>query len=251
MRGGQENSGTRSSLLWECRKAIEAKRPKYLILENVSDLVSNKFFPLFKEWMEDLEKMGYENHWKVLNASDHNIPQNRKRVFLVSIRKFDFPASIPLENTLDKILESEVDERYYINADKIDCILKDQPSEDILLVRQATKKGFIEVNKGGLFDSSFPKSKTRRGRVQGKGGDISPTLTASASDGILRFEGFKDGKPIIRRLTEREIFRLMGVRDEKIDRIQESGIGSRQQGKLAGNSIVVDVLAAIFKNLLT
>ena len=74
MRGGQENSGTRSSLLWECRKAIEAKRPKYLILENVSDLVSNKFFPLFKEWMEDLEKMGYENHWKVLNASDHNIP---------------------------------------------------------------------------------------------------------------------------------------------------------------------------------
>ena len=75
-------------------------------------------------------------------------------------------------------------------------------------------------------------------------------MTAPASDGILRFEGFKDGIPIIRRLTEREIFRLMGVRDEKIDRIQESGIGSRQQGKLAGNSIVVDVLAAIFKNLL-
>ena len=110
---------------------------------------------------------------------------------------------------------------------------------------------FIEVNKGGLFDPTFPKSKTRRGRVQGNGGDISPTLTASASDCILRFEGFKDGKPIIRRLTEKEIFRLMGVRDEKIDRIQESGIGSRQQGKLAGNSIVVDVLAAVFKNLLT
>ena len=67
----------------------------------------------------------------------------------------------------------------------------------------------------------------------------------------MRFEGFKDGTPIIRRLTEREIFRLMGVRDEKIDQIQESGIGSRQQGKLAGNSIVVDVLAAVFKNLLT
>ena len=251
MRGGQENSGTRSSLLWECRKAIQAKRPKYLILENVSDLVSHKFFPLFKAWMEDLENMGYENHWQVLNASEHNVPQNRRRVFLVSIRKFDFPAVVPLENTLDKILESQVDERYYINADKIDCILKDQPSEDILLVRQATKKGFIEVNKGGLFDSSFPKSKTRRGRVQGNGGDISPTLTATASDSILRFEGFKDGIPIIRRLTEREIFRLMGVRDEKIDRIQESGIGSRQQGKLAGNSIVVDVLAAVFKNLLT
>lgn len=217
----------------------------------MSDLVSHKFFPLFKAWMEDLENMGYENHWQVLNASEHNVPQNRRRVFLVSIRKFDFPAVVPLDYTLDKILESQVDERYYINADKIDCILKDQPSEDILLVRQATKKGFIEVNKGGLFDSTFPKSKTRRGRVQGNGGDISPTLTASASDCILRFEGFKDGTPIIRRLTEREIFRLMGVRDEKIDQIQESGIGSRQQGKLAGNSIVVDVLAAVFKNLLT
>ena len=68
---------------------------------------------------------------------------------------------------------------------------------------------------------------------------------------VLYITSCNDGIPIIRRLTEREIFRLMGVRDEKIDHIYESGIGSRQQGKLAGNSIVVDVLAAVFKNLLT
>jgi DNA (cytosine-5)-methyltransferase 1 len=89
-----------------------------------------------------------------------------------------------------------------------------------------------------------------RGRVQGNGGDICPTLTASASDCILRFEGYQDGKPLIRRLTEREIFRLMGVNDSDIDKIQEAGISSSQQYKMAGNSIVVDVLAGIFKNLI-
>lgn len=249
MMGGAENSGTRSSLLWECRKAIMAKNPKYLILENVRDLVSKRFFPLFESWMHELEDMGYENHWKVINAADCNCPQNRQRVILVSIRRFSFQEPMELTETLDTKMEAEIDRKYYVPASEIGCIMENQHNVDVLRIRQATKAGYIDVVKGGLFDSSFPKSKTRRGRVQGDGGNLCPTLTATASDTIMKFEGYKDGTPIIRRLTEREIFRLMGVDDDRITRISDAGIGSRQQGKLAGNSICVDVLEGVFRQM--
>lgn len=84
-KGLAEGSGTRSSLLWECRKAIEAKRPKYLLMENVKNLVSKKFTPYLKEWIRFLEEQGYSNYTKVLNAKDFGVPQNRERVFMVSI----------------------------------------------------------------------------------------------------------------------------------------------------------------------
>ena len=218
-------------------------------MENVRDLVSKRFSTLFSKWMEELDAMGYDNHWQVVNASDCNCPQNRQRVILVSIRRFEFPKSQDLTNTLETMLEKETNPKYYVPANQVGCVLESQPLQDSLLVRQATKKGYKEVRKGGLFDSSFPRSKTRRGRVQGDGGDICPTLTASASDCILRFEGYQDGKPLIRRLTEREIFRLMGVNDDQISMIQNQGIGSRQQRKLAGNSICVNVLEGVFREM--
>lgn len=84
-KGGEEGSGTRSSLLWEIRKAVLTKKPKFLLLENVKALTSKKFFPLFQKWMDELESYGYTNYWQVLNAKDYGVPQNRERVFLVSI----------------------------------------------------------------------------------------------------------------------------------------------------------------------
>lgn len=122
-RGGEEGGGTRSSLLWECRKAIVAKRPKYLMLENVKALTSKKFLPLLNKWIQDLEDYGYYNTWQVLNAKDYGVPQNRERVFLVSIRRdlldpnpqYHFPKPFPLELRLKDILEPKVDERYYLS----------------------------------------------------------------------------------------------------------------------------------------
>lgn len=120
-RGGEEGSGTRSSLLWECRKAIIAKRPRYLMLENVKALVSKKFKPLFDQWLAELESYGYVNYWQVLNAKDYGVPQNRERVFCISIlRDFDrgyyaFPPKEPLEKKLIDVLDDEVDERYYLS----------------------------------------------------------------------------------------------------------------------------------------
>lgn len=78
-RGGTKGSGTRSSLLWECERAIAAKRPKYLLFENVAALVSQKFIRLFNEWQLLLERMGYTNFTQVLNAKDYGVPQNRER----------------------------------------------------------------------------------------------------------------------------------------------------------------------------
>ena len=77
--------GTRSGLLYECEKVIEAKKPKYLLLENVKNLVGKKFKTEFDKWLEYLEDLGYTNYWKVLNAKDYGVPQNREGAFVVSI----------------------------------------------------------------------------------------------------------------------------------------------------------------------
>ena len=84
-KGGEEGSGTRSSLLWECRRAILAKRPKYILMENVKALVSAKFKPLFMKWQSELASYGYTNFVKVLDSSQFGVPQHRERVFMVSI----------------------------------------------------------------------------------------------------------------------------------------------------------------------
>lgn len=122
-RGGEEGSGTRSSLLWECRRAIITKKPKYLLLENVAALVSKKFLPLFNKWQEELEGYGYANFAQVLNSKDYGVPQNRKRIFLFSILRteeqpyptYNFPQPFPLERSLKDVLEEEVDEKYYLS----------------------------------------------------------------------------------------------------------------------------------------
>ena len=121
-RGGAEGSGTRSSLLWECRRAIEAKRPKYCLQENVAALVSQKFIKEFNRWQSILDGFGYTSFAKVLNAKDYGVPQNRERIFMVSILgggQFRFPAPVPLTRKVKDLLEEEVDERYYVDDEKV------------------------------------------------------------------------------------------------------------------------------------
>ena len=116
---GMIKGKTRSGLLYECERIIEHCRPKYLLLENVKNLVGKKFKPQFDEWLEYLEGLGYTNYWKILNAKDFNVPQNRERVFVVSIlsehRPYEFPKPMPLTKCISDILEDEVDEKYYMN----------------------------------------------------------------------------------------------------------------------------------------
>lgn len=123
--GAEEGSGTRSSLLWECRKAIIAKRPKYILFENVSAVVSKKFIRGFNKWQAELESYGYTNFAKVLNSKDYGIPQNRERLFMISIldctQSYHFPEPFKLEKRIKDILEpyGTVDESFYFKPEQL------------------------------------------------------------------------------------------------------------------------------------
>ena len=112
---------TRSGLLYECEKVIEYKRPKYLLLENVKNLVGKQFKSQFDEWLEYLETLGYTNYWKVLNSKSFGVPQNRERVFVLSILgehdPYEFHSGFELDIRLKDILEFNVDEKYYLSKE--------------------------------------------------------------------------------------------------------------------------------------
>lgn len=128
-KGFAEGSGTRSGLLWECRKTIITKKPKYLLMENVKALVSKKFMPEFEKWREWLSSNGYINFWKILNAKDFQVPQNRERVFMVSISEnaisvqYHFPEPSELKLCLRDVLEENVDEKFYLSDEKVQSII--------------------------------------------------------------------------------------------------------------------------------
>lgn len=121
----EDGSQTRSGLFFEALRIIEAIKPRIAIAENVKNLTGKKFKEQFEIVLKSLEEAGYNNYWKVLNAKDFGIPQNRERVFIVSIRKdiddgkFTFPEGFPLTKRLKDVLEKEVDEKFYINNSKI------------------------------------------------------------------------------------------------------------------------------------
>lgn len=345
--GGDKGSGTRSSLLWECERIIQAVKPKYLLMENVKNLVGKKHIHNFTEWLRTLEEMGYENHWQVLNAKDYGVPQNRERVFVVSILgggQYQFPEPIPLTKRLKDVLEPVVDEKYYLSDKLIQGFLHRQETNNngfaknginvrngkdyaTALTARMAKCGMtdnyiqepvccasrgrnpdnpsdrttgspteqrIEINTNGTTNTLttvqkdnyviepkvmqepinlYPNSgNPQAGRVyntQGispamdtcQGGnrmpkivdDIYPSREPRVYENTcptLRAHHAGDLKVMdyrIRKLTPRECWRLMGVRDEQFDKLHD--ISNSQLYKMAGNSIVVDVLMGIFKNL--
>ena len=162
--GGEEGSGTKSSLLWECKKAIEIKRPKYLMLENVKNLVSNKFKPTFDKWVSYLDSLGYTSYWKVLNGADYGIPQARERVFLVSILNpegdFEFPRPIKLQKCMNDFLQkpSEIPEKCYVSQVCIDEYVNSNPhllqfagetNDDEIVTRTINSDKYTDVVKMG------------------------------------------------------------------------------------------------------
>lgn len=138
--GFTEGSGTRSSIIWNVRDAVKVKRPKFLCLENVKAMVSGKFVGMFNLWQRELERLGYVNFAQVLNAKDYGVPQNRERIFLVSIRmddleglagnvRYHFPKPFPLKLRLNDVLEENVDERYYLSDERIQGLLSSVEKE--------------------------------------------------------------------------------------------------------------------------
>lgn len=269
--GNRKIEKTRSSLLVEFLKIIKYKRPVFGIYENVKNIVCKKFLnTTFKIFIDELKDYGYNVYWKVLNSKNYGIPQNRERVFVIFIDKnidnklFMFPKEINLGKKTSDFLEKEVNDKYYFNTDKIKKILECKRNDtkriyDVdnimptlntcdgghhqpkVFVKQATLSGKVECNIGGVFDGSFPNSKTSRGRVQCMG-KISPTLTTQ--EVLYKIESnYK-----VRKLTSREYWRLMGFEDYQYDKASIH-VSESQLYKQAGNSIVVDVLYYIFMEI--
>lgn len=248
--GMKEDSNTRSSLLWDCKRIIEGKKPKYLLLENVTSLVNKRHKPDFDKWLLWLESQGYANYTEILNSIDFGIPQNRKRVFVVSILNddsgFEFTKSRnTLVPRLIDFMDYDVDESYYLTKERFEKLTVREETVDLsdcqeykFLIRNATTRGYLEANVGDGISMTHIASKTRRGRVQKQS---VPTLQSKEPIGVVDNKG-------IRRLTPNEYWRLMGISDEYFKKA-ESVTSNKQLYKQAGNSIVVDVLEDIFKNM--
>ena len=217
--GLNEDSGTRSSLLWECCKIIETKRPRYLMMENVKNLVGKNHKDNFLKFLDYLENLGYTNSWAVLNARDYGVPQNRERVFCISEleskRDFVFPEPIELKFKLDDILEKNVDEKFYLKKDQV----IDKP---------------IEQEYSYCLDSNYWKGTTLQSFLKKHRRQL---VTDKVNE---------SGQYVPRRLTPKETWRLMGVNDEDIDKASQL-VSNTSLYKQSGNSIVVPVLEAIFQ----
>lgn len=138
--GLSEGSDTRSALLWCVADAVEVLRPKYLLQENVAALVIQKFMPDFQKWLDKLSSLGYVSRWARLNAKNYGVPQNRDRVFCISMRRdvafdYQFPEPFELLTRLEDVLEEEVSDRYFLKDDAVSKFLKANDSDNALFMQ--------------------------------------------------------------------------------------------------------------------
>lgn len=365
--GGDIGTGTRSSLMWNSVAIIKHVKPKYVIWENVKNVLSKKHKHNFEKYLKSLEDMGYNNYYQVLNAKDYGIPQNRERIFVISIRKdidkgnFKFPEKQTLQLKLKDLLDDEVDEKFYLKDSQIERIknstfmqekkrIQDKEYCDTLLARDWKDPKCIRTCKNNQYKNvediklkgAYGRNYGSKGKIEnevcstlqaamGNGGgnvplvkedsyiskkykdfyndngyipemfnpyneseiqDIAPTQTTqcgntASSATILKKEDNNKIKVIgnympsghdasrvvdsngiaptvkenhgtvtatnvdfkIRKLTPKECWRLMGFSDEDFQKASDTGLSNTQLYKQAGNSIVVNVLEEIFKNL--
>ena len=298
------NKDTRSGLLLEVeRLLLKAKEngtlPKYLLLENVKNLVGKKFIKDFERWLSFLNSLGYYSNWEVLNAKDYGIPQNRERVFVVSSLEnihYEFPKPVELKSKMKDLLEEKVDDKYYLSEKYLKCFsdmknrngftrgerfnprkLENCNTAFAITTRagaRATDNYIIQL--GNLKNTESFGGNPQTGRVYSPDG-ISPCLNTMQGGGLepkilQKAHGFNKGgikenivpaltksswqennflsdNMRIRKLTPLECWRLMGFRDMDYYAAKSVGISDAQLYKQAGNSIVVTVLEAIFRNL--
>lgn len=276
---GMSDTSTRSGMLWEVERIlIECHElgslPQILLMENVPQVHGSDNLKDFNKWQLRLEELGYKNYMQDLIATDYGIPQTRNRCFMVSILgdySYTFPKPIPLKLKLKDILEDNVDEKYYLSDAMINYLQSEssggfsrkdsferiqnkieengiaatittnagnRSTDNFIKVKNATKKGYLEATDGDGIDISS-RMQYHRGTVQK---NKAQTLTTQCDRGVVNNRR-------IRKLTPKECFRLMGVKDEDFEKARKNQSDSSLY-HLAGDSIVVNVLMAIFKELL-
>ena len=134
--GIKRGSGTRSAVLWYTEEAIRVLRPKFLLQENVKALCNKVNMPDFQEWQDVCAKLGYDNYWTVLNAKDFGVPQNRERVFMLSVRRdlnlppYEFPKPFPLTSAVADVLQEDAAESYFLRPEGVIRFLQAQEGDN-------------------------------------------------------------------------------------------------------------------------
>lgn len=218
---------TRSGLLHEVLRIAKHKTPKYLIAENVKNLMSKKFKHSFDALLIELDEMGYNNYHTVLNTLDFNQPIYRERVFIVSIRKdvdrhYSFPEGLTAITKLSDIIEDDVPEKYYLSEKMIQCLERHKTQQSL----KGNSFGWNRITKDNAYVRSL---KANYFKIQGD------------ADFIQDEKG-------VRKLTPKEFWLIMGFNEDDVSRC--SNISDTQLYKLIGNSIGVGVLQEILRKLL-
>lgn len=286
--GMAKGSNTRSCLLWEVERLLnEAKNlPQILLMENVPQVHGKKNAPDFQHWISFLNGKGYNSFWQDLNAADYGLPQNRDRCFMLSLLgdfDFEFPDAIKLERTMLSCLEPSVPEKFYINTPKAKELVQNYLAQkkDYKVAECVGGIGEKKSNGGtqfyqqdrvyagdialahpaGLSEGSYKyilPEVVQAGNINPSGRGINGGVISA--EGLARAvttekgEGQKVAVPEsagayrIRKLTPRECWRLMGFSDQDFDKAAACN-SNTQLYRQAGNSICVNVLSAIFRQL--
>lgn len=244
--GGNEGSGTRSSLMYETIRIVKKLNPKYIIWENVKNLLSKKHIHNFNNYITILDKLGYNNYYQVLNAKDYQIPQQRERVFTISIRKdikkdFIFPNIVELKYNLEDFLDNDINEKLLVPKEKYNHLITTLDN-----YKEFNSKKIERIT--GIFDTK--SSKHQAGSIYSKKG-IAPTLdTMQGGYRQPLIYYYIDNEIYVRKITPIECFKLMGFDKIDCEKLINNKISNTQLYKQAGNSICVKCLEAIIKNLL-
>ena len=293
MKGFMPDSGTRSSLLWENIRLLKVAKdnntlPKFVMFENVKNLVSKKFIDDFNALLDIMSDLGFNSYWKVLNAKNCGVPQSRERVFCICIRKdidngkFNFPIPFDTGIRLKDILEKNVEEKYYLKNVKywfmnhsLECEEKGlghrfkphNPSNADIAFAVTTKSGGqiddnyisdVDLNDQPTFD--FTENNLRQvAQIYGTEKEPNPQAgriydknyispTLDTCSGGNRMPKFLENNRF-RKLTPRECFVLMGLTSEDCDNAKKMGIADGHLYKQAGNGIVTNCCELIAEHL--
>lgn len=280
-KGMERGSGTRSGMLWEVERLLKETKelPQVLLMENVKQVIGQKNIKAFAEWIAFLDKLGYHSKWQVINATDFSIPQNRERCFMVSVlgnHYYEFPKVIGNKLQLKDVLEKNVAERYYLSEKIVETYYKRNVNYIIQRSHSFNKGCKIVGLLGGKFEHTLDLTR----RVYDVNA-VAPTITTCGGGntepkimeepfaldeqnsfiryetvGCLKTDGSspKHNNRIvepklsayrIRKLTEKECCRLMGVKDDDIAKIGKN-LSRSAQYHMFGDSIVTSCLMAIF-----
>lgn len=280
-RGMARDSGTRSSLLWEVERLLLSMddKPECLLMENVPAIINDKNRRAFFEWIKSLSKMGYTSTYQIMNAYDWGVPQNRLRCFMVSFKNrecFLFPKSPDIHMPLRDILLNDVDVKYYLPEEIVKNAIFNQkiPKSPLKYMGRLNKTTFESRDRIYSVDGIIPTLTTKAGNIHiaWPSGTKKGYMCATPGDGLVmerthkargtvqpqraptittssRCAGTVDHYGKVRYLTPLECWRLQGQPDENYYKALSLGISESALYRLAGNSIAVPCLTAIFKEI--